>query len=181
MLYSSNLFAFTGLSALSSFRSNVPPQHLAKIRHLHIEVMCDYYGNVIYPHYTRGLWRTPRTPGPPQPDFQQEIEWIEFWESIGRLQGVKTLEVHIASPPAFWIGYRNSNKRRPTDASGTIDLGDALLGPLRAMKKLERFEVILTDIHPLEVKDDEPFQVRLQDFRSVCRPSRHEQVRLAGE
>ena len=153
MLYSNSLFAFREQFIFDTFCSVVPYQHLAKIRHLHIEVMCrEYWAQT----NGRGC------PLHPPPDFQEETEWIQFWNSVGRIPDLKTLEVNVTLPPAFWIGARVKREDLPA-ATRDSDMDYGLLGPLRAMKKLDRFEVDLPQECQVRVREDDPFHLQFHN------------------
>jgi hypothetical protein len=147
MLYSDNFFAFREQLDFDLFCSIVPPRHLAKVRNLHIEVMCREY-------LSGGGTR------PPELAFQEEAEWVQFWGSVGQLQGLKTLEVKIFHAPAFWIGASIRKNRLPAALGDSIDLDHCLLGPLRAMMKLDRFQVILPQECQVRLREDDPFQIQ---------------------
>lgn len=102
----------------------------------------------------------------PQPDFQKVTEWTRFWESIGQLKGLTTLEVYVVDAPAFWYygwaGYKERSERTGgTSTMLTEDFG--LLDPLRTMRQLDRFEVTLPERCRATPRDDEPFQLTYKE------------------
>jgi hypothetical protein len=144
------MFAFRGPSSFDLFCSIVPPHHLASIRKLHIEVM---YRETFICSASRAR---------PQPDFQKVTEWTRFWESVGQLTGLTTLEVNVADAPAFWIYARADHKKQSkrtggTNAMLTEDFG--LLDLLRTMRQLDRVEVTLPQMCQVIPREDEPFQL----------------------
>ena len=108
----------------------VPSRRLANIRSLHVQLL--YQEMALRIHYQC-------CPDP----FQKETEWIEFWDLVGQLPGLRVLEVKVISPPPFWE-YGSTQRNLPRTAAADIaDMRYGLLDPLRALKGLDRVEVIL--------------------------------------
>ena len=101
----------------------------------------------------------------PQPDFQEASEWTQFWESVGLLKGLTTLEVIVTEAPAFWI-YGLGRKRQSERIGGTSTLLNedfGLLDPLRALRQLDRFEVTLPQRCQVPPRENEPFQLTYKE------------------
>jgi hypothetical protein len=140
MLYSANLFAFCNPSTFELFCSIVPSQRLANIRKLHIELMA-------------------LTTPAPEP-FQEKTEWIQFWNLVGQLKGLKSFEVKVVAPPPFWR-FSHGPKSLPTATTGdTIETQDDLLDPLRAIRTPDRFDIILPEECRQNMKADDRFHLR---------------------
>lgn len=148
------MFAFRGPSVFSLFCSIVPPHLLASIRKLHIEVM-----------YQESFPRMAHL-GTSQPDFENETEWTEFWESVGQFKGLTTLEVYVTDGPAFWYHARTRHNVRlglTADTSATLTEDFGLLEPLRTMRHLARFEVTLSQWCQVRPREDDPFQLKIRE------------------
>jgi hypothetical protein len=157
VLYSANLFSFCNPSTFELFCSIVPGQRLANIRKLNIELM--------------GEMRMSRMPSvnpcPPDP-FLEKTEWIQFWNLVGQLKGLKSLEVKLPVPPPFWR-LSHGPKSLPTATTGdTIETQDDLLDPLRAIKTPDRFNIILPEQCRQNMKADDTFHLRFLTLRQMC-------------
>jgi hypothetical protein len=156
VLYSANLFAFCNPSTFELFCSIIPSQRLANIRKLHIELMGGMGVMRI------ALLATP-APGP----FREKTEWIRFWNLVGQLKGLKSLEVKVIAPPPFWR-FSHGPKSLPTATTGdTIKTQDDLLDPLRTIRMPDRFDIILPEECRQNMKADDRFHLRFFTFRQM--------------
>ena len=115
----------------------------------------------------RGLYSSPDRS--PNRDFQHETDWIQLWHFVSQLQGLTTLEVNVTYPPTFWLDARDRQWKLPA-ASRESNMDYGLLGPLRAMKKLDRFDLNLPDdCEKVRLKEDDPFQIKFHDIRDYFR------------
>ena len=156
VLYSANLFAFGNPSTFELFCSIVPSQRLANIRKLNIELMGGMSLSYI-PSLTR-----------PAPDpFQEKTEWIQFWNLVGQLKGLKSLEVMVSVPPPFWRFSHGPNSLPTATTGDTIETQDDLLDPLRAIKTPDRFDIILPEECRQNMKADDTFHLRFLTLRQM--------------
>ena len=156
VLYNTNLFAFRHPSTFELFCSIVPSQRLANIRKLHIELM---YGECMMCIASVSTYA-------PEP-FQEKTEWIQFWNLVGQLKGLKSLEVKVVGPPPFWR-YKHDPKYLSTTTIGnTIETQDDLLDPLRAIRTPDRFDIILPEECQQNMKADDKFRLRPFTLRQM--------------
>jgi hypothetical protein len=150
VLYSANLFAFCNPSTFELFCSIVPSQRLVNIRKLNFELIGGIHMGYYIPSLTR-----------PAPDpFQKKTEWIQFWNLVGQLKGLKSLEVKVVTPPPFW--------RLSATTGDIIETQDDLLDPLRAIKTPDRFDIILPEECRQNMKADDTFHLRFLTLRQMC-------------
>jgi hypothetical protein len=106
--------------------------------------------------------------GPPRPDyFSKEDYWIEFWESVGNLEGLRVLEVKLVAMPQFcYHRFRLLSDRTWHTISAASErdekFRDVLLDPLRKIKGLDEFVVQLPRFHG--VRDGDPFTVSCPEW-----------------